>query len=408
MLEDAAHLRVPLLVAAQVGRVVGERAHRAPDIGQRKAGQQLAVRHLFRRKGDRNGEDVGPHAGAPADDPEGRAAARRFELGLRDRKIAEQELRRRALHHPEVGQVGRRVADEEVVDVVLAGVHPGGERGPRRGRLRRVRGAERIRAPLMRELRDVRELALAHPAVEQMGIHPVEAQDDQFLRVRRRSAPAAARTSKQSCRESRGGGDRASRFPHGIRPIIAAEHRAAEYAEHAEHGPRNTGRGVRGTRGIWAAEYGPRNTRNAEYADTRIRAAEYADRAEYRPRNTRKTRNTIKRTEDEWSGTREPGLRAPARVVPSKYAGVRGGLWRATYRARAVGHVGHARVPVEDDCESGQRQPLRRRARGRGESRRGRGRPCRDRDWVAATPQRRADDADVDSPSARDVDDRRG
>ena len=92
--------------------------------------------------------------------PEGGAAADRRQLRLRDGEVVEQELRRRARDHAEVRQVGRRVAHEKVVDVVLAGVDPGRERGPRRRRFGRVRGLERRRSRPASRARDVRQLAL--------------------------------------------------------------------------------------------------------------------------------------------------------------------------------------------------------------------------------------------------------
>ena len=79
--------------------------------------------------------------------PSPRTTCRRaidVQLRLRDREVVEEELRRRrACTMPRSGQVRRRVAHEEVVDVVLAGVHAGRERRPRRRRLGRVRRLQR-------------------------------------------------------------------------------------------------------------------------------------------------------------------------------------------------------------------------------------------------------------------------
>ena len=79
----------------------------------------------------------------PGRHPERGAAADRGQLRLRDREVVEEKLRRRPRDHAEVRQVGRRVADEEVVDVVLAGVDAGGERRPRGRRLWRMRRLQR-------------------------------------------------------------------------------------------------------------------------------------------------------------------------------------------------------------------------------------------------------------------------
>ena len=49
-LEDAAELRVALLVAAQIGREVVEGAHRAADVGQRQA--RRAARRLARPRAE--------------------------------------------------------------------------------------------------------------------------------------------------------------------------------------------------------------------------------------------------------------------------------------------------------------------------------------------------------------------
>ncbi len=126
-LEDAAEFGVPLLVAAQVRSEVIERPHRPADVGEREAGKQLAVRHVFRRERHRHCQHAGADAGLARGDPERRAAANRLHDRFRDRNVVEDEARRFEMDHAEVGQVRSRVADKKVVDVVLAGVHAGGE-----------------------------------------------------------------------------------------------------------------------------------------------------------------------------------------------------------------------------------------------------------------------------------------
>src|SRR4029079_2191233 len=97
----------------------------------------------------------------------------------------------------EIRQVRIGVADEEVVDVVLAGVDAGGEGRPRGRRLRRVRRLQGREPALLRQRADVRQLAFGHPLLEQVRVHAVETEDDQLLAELRWPATAAGRRGCQ-------------------------------------------------------------------------------------------------------------------------------------------------------------------------------------------------------------------
>ena len=131
--------------------------------GSGRPDEQFAVGDVFGRERDRHREDARTDARLSGGHPERRAAANREELGLGDRQVVEEETRRLAPHHAEIGKVGRRVADQKVVDVVLAGVDAGGKRSPRGRRLGRMRRGQRMQAARRGELRDVRQLAGLHP-----------------------------------------------------------------------------------------------------------------------------------------------------------------------------------------------------------------------------------------------------
>ena len=122
-------------------------------------------------------------------------------LRLRDRDVVEEEARRLAAHHAEIGQVGRRVADEEVVDVVLARVDAGRERRPRRRRLRRVRRRRAGTAPPCSASRFMfGSLPSSIHVADERGIHAVEAEDHEPLRVTGSAGGACGRPKAASRR----------------------------------------------------------------------------------------------------------------------------------------------------------------------------------------------------------------
>ena len=183
-LEDAAELGVAFLVAAQIGREVVERAHRAADVGQRQAGEQLAVRHVFGRKRHRHGQHArSARRRVPAVTQNDVPPRIDVELRLRDRDVVEQE-RRRLARAPCRGRAGRSSCRG-----------PGSRRCCACRRSRRSRTTPTPSAipasasspsgytpPWLRQLRDVRQLALVHPSLDEMRIHAVEAEDDELLR----------------------------------------------------------------------------------------------------------------------------------------------------------------------------------------------------------------------------------
>ncbi len=205
--QDAAKLGVAFLVAAQVRREVVERAHRPADVREGQAREQLAVRHRFRGERHGDGEDAGAHAGLARRHPEGSAAARRRQARPRDREVVEEEPRRLARHHREIGQVGLRIAHEKIVDVVLARVGARRERGPRGRGLRRMRRLETMEPALRGQLGEVGQLAGLDPPFGEFRVHAVEAQDDELLLepLGRRGGAARPRQTceRQSGEESR-------------------------------------------------------------------------------------------------------------------------------------------------------------------------------------------------------------
>ena len=201
-LQDAAELGVAFLVAAQIGR---RSSRTCPSCrGCRAAEGRTAAR----RSGTSSGGKVTGTVSMLERTPALPAVTQnevppRIDCDLRPRtgNVVEDEARRLA-RAPCRDRAGRwRVADQEVVDVVLARVHAGRERGPRRRRLRRVRRAERRRRCRLRELLHVRQLAFVHPLLDELRVHAVEAEDDELLLELLRR-PAAVRT-RAAARETR-------------------------------------------------------------------------------------------------------------------------------------------------------------------------------------------------------------
>ena len=131
-LQDPAEFGVPFFISAQIGRKVIEGPHRPPNIRERQAGQHFAVRDGFRRERDGNREDAGSDAGLSGRNPERGGAPNRKQLRLRVGNVVEEESCWLSTYHAEIGQICVRIAHEKIVDVVLARVHAGRKRGPRR------------------------------------------------------------------------------------------------------------------------------------------------------------------------------------------------------------------------------------------------------------------------------------
>src|SRR5262249_30986339 len=132
---------------------------------------------------------------------------------------------RMPLDHAEIRQVCLRVADEEVVNVVLPGVDARRERRPRGRRLGRVRRPELLQtAAALRELRDVRQLAFVHPFLHEARVHAVEAEDDELLvkLLGRTAASARAGETEDGRGEENPLHKRSGRFaPKAVRRALA-------------------------------------------------------------------------------------------------------------------------------------------------------------------------------------------
>src|SRR6185436_2513981 len=161
--------RRAVVFLGHVGREVRVDARRVAEIGRGPAGEQLAVGHVFRRKGHGHGENRASDARLSGERPERGAAALRAEL------FAEH--------------------------AVLAGIGARGKRRPRRraGRRRRLEPLER--APF-RELLHVRQPARVHELAHQIRIEAVHAEDDELLVISWRALAGARRyTYRQSDEE---------------------------------------------------------------------------------------------------------------------------------------------------------------------------------------------------------------
>lgn len=69
----------------------------------------------------------------------------------------------------------------EVEDAVTAGIHPSNKVGPCHRTLWRNAGGERAKISHGFEFGEVGHLAFAHEAMQELGIHAIDAQDDQAL-----------------------------------------------------------------------------------------------------------------------------------------------------------------------------------------------------------------------------------
>ena len=83
-----------------------------------------------------------------------------------------------------VGQVGLRVAAEEVEDAVAAGVHPRGEGRPGDGRLGRGRRRHPCESARGDQLRQIRQLSGRQHRLDEARLEPVQADHDDSLRHR--------------------------------------------------------------------------------------------------------------------------------------------------------------------------------------------------------------------------------
>ena len=172
--------------------------------GRGRPAEHLAVVQLLGRERDGHGQDDALDAVAPRGPRRtSRRAWRRSSASRRDE--APEELRRLLPDHVEVGEVGLEVADQEVVDVVLARVDAGGEARPGRGRLGGLGRAQHRERALVRERLQVRQLALVHPLPREGRVHPVEADhEDPLLGAAQRLPPGRPSAVEQESVGGRG------------------------------------------------------------------------------------------------------------------------------------------------------------------------------------------------------------
>ena len=172
MLEDPRHLAVAFLIAAEVGREIRVAADGAVHVGYGKAGEHLAVRHVFDGKRHGHRHHGASHASLTCGHPERGPAAERRDLWTRERHPVEQKRRRLDLRDTEFRHVRLRVAHEEIVDVVLARVDAGRKGRPRRRRLRRDRRLEPGEPAALDQPRERRHLTALEVQIEQRGSMP--------------------------------------------------------------------------------------------------------------------------------------------------------------------------------------------------------------------------------------------
>ena len=86
---------------------------------------------------------------------------------------------------------------DEIKDSVPAGIHSRDQVRPCHRALRRDAGRQTAERSLLGQPREVRHLALRHELCEQVGVEPVNTEDDQFPRPNR-SAPRVMAGEKQA------------------------------------------------------------------------------------------------------------------------------------------------------------------------------------------------------------------
>ena len=166
-----------LRVRGEVVRQVEEGAVGAEEVRDAEAREHAPARHRVGREGVRHAQHDRVHAVRGRDLPEGHAAPARPALGGSGLDDAMPVARRPHSARAHVGEVGRRVALDEVEDAVPAGSGAGRERGPRHRRLRRVGRGEPAEVAALRERAQAGQLPLLHPAREEARVDAVEAED---------------------------------------------------------------------------------------------------------------------------------------------------------------------------------------------------------------------------------------
>ena len=166
-----------LRVRGEVVRQVEEGTVGAEEVRDAEAREHAPARHRVGREGVRHAQHDCVHAVLGRHLPEGHPAPARPSLGRGGLDDAVPVARRAHTARAHVGEVGRRVALDEVEDAVAARPRPGREGGPRHRRLRRVGRGERAVVAALGERAQVGQLPLLQPAREEARVDAVEAED---------------------------------------------------------------------------------------------------------------------------------------------------------------------------------------------------------------------------------------
>ena len=105
------------------------------------------------------------------------------------------------LSHGGIGRHFGLVNLDEIEDPVTTCIHPCNKVGPCHRTLRRDAGGERSKISLGLEFGEVRHFAFAHEAMQELGIHSVEAQNNKALMALRRRSGGAAGRQRHRCDE---------------------------------------------------------------------------------------------------------------------------------------------------------------------------------------------------------------
>jgi len=119
----------------------------------------------------------------------------------RNRPIAKvnRVLRSLDLRGREIKPQGLRVAMNEVEDPMTTCIHARNKIGPRHWTLRRNAGCELAKISLSLQFPEVRHLSFTHEPMQKLGIHAVDAKNDEALIVMPISRGGLARRQHHHC-----------------------------------------------------------------------------------------------------------------------------------------------------------------------------------------------------------------
>src|SRR3990172_6840790 len=173
--------------ALAAGGVEREGSLAALQVRHAHPGEQNA-REFLRGKSDGHADHGGEDARLAEVVPEGPSLAQQFQLGTAERKRvgAQPQVPARAadLGGGKIREVAARVAGQEIVDVVLAGIDPGEKRRPGDRGDRRKSRLQRPESAGVAEPGQVGHLAFVHELCGQLRVHAVKADDDDALHPR--------------------------------------------------------------------------------------------------------------------------------------------------------------------------------------------------------------------------------